>query len=818
MRTILLTLFLSFLYGLVSAQIQGKVTDNDGTPLPYVNIFIKNSSVGTTSNFDGNYALKVNEGSHTIVYQYIGFKTVEKNINLGSDVILMNVQMENASYEMPQITISADAEDPAYAIIRNAQAKRKEYLDQSSEYVCDAYVRGFNKIYNAPEKIMGIEVGDMDGALDSTRQGVVYLSESVSKLYVSGSKSKEVMFSSKVSGDDQGYSFNSAQEMEFVFYNNTLELNRKLISPIASMAMSYYKYKLIGASLDENGQLVNKILVEPKNDFGPCFRGYIYINEDLWNINSVELYATKEAIQLPFIDSLSFKQIYIPVEKDRWMMLSNVIQFEMKAFGFEVGGNFACVYSNYELDSVDPEVFNREVYVVESEANTRTETYWDSIRPIPLSMEEELDYIEKDSIRIVRESPEYLDSVDREQNKFKAGDIIGGYSHRNSQKKSSWSIGSPLFNTQVNTIQGWHSSITLNYNKSYNESETRRLNVRLEGNYSFATSRFRPQASISYRANRHNNLRFSLTGGQRVSQFNKNDPITDGLNSIMTLFFRRNYLKAYDNNFIRADFSRDLGAVFAVRSSIEYEDRSPLTNNYDGSIFYKDSRNFTPNIAIENHQAFIFRLSLRIKPGERIVRYPDRTFKVGSSWPTLWLHYKRAIKNVAGSDTDFELLHASINKNYSLGTKGDLNIYIHGGTFLNSPDFFVDNVHFLGNQTHIAYTGTYNYSFLMLPYYDFSTNDDFLQWHIQHSFDGYILGKIPLIRRLNWHLVGGYKQLLKTGDDYLEWHIGLDNIGYKLFRLFRVDAVWAKRLLDIEQPTVDEGFNFGVVVGLKVKI
>ena len=144
------------------------------------------------------------------------------------------------------------------------------------------------------------------------------------------------MFSSKVSGDDQGYSFNSAQEMEFVFYNNTLELNRKLISPIASMAMSYYKYKLIGASLDENGQLVNKILVEPKNDFGPCFRGYIYINEDLWNINSVELYATKEAIQLPFIDSLSFKQIYIPVEKDRWMMLSNVIQFEMKPLGLKL--------------------------------------------------------------------------------------------------------------------------------------------------------------------------------------------------------------------------------------------------------------------------------------------------------------------------------------------------------------------------------------------------------------------------------------------------------------------------------------------------
>lgn len=801
------------------SQIEGKIINEEGESLPYVNVYVKNSSIGTTSNFDGHYSLKLDEGHYTIVYQYVGYQTQEKLVNLDEDQsTVMNISLSPASYEMPEITISAEAEDPAYAIIRKAQARRKYYKDLHSEFECDGYVRGFNKVYNAPEKIMGMDIGDMDGNLDSTRQGVIYLSESVSKLYVSGSKSKEVMHSSKVSGNDQGYSFNSAQEMSFSFYDNDLELNRRLVSPIASNAMSMYNYTLLGAHYDKNGQLVNKIKVEPKNKFTPCFHGFIYINEDLWNINSLELYTTKEATQIPFIDTLSFKQIYIPLEEDQWMMMSNVIQFRMKAFGFDIGGNFACVYSNYVLGNVDPEVFNREVYVVQSEANEKTEMYWDSIRPIPLTIEEKLDYKKKDSIRIAREQPEYLDSIDSENNKFKPISIFTSYAHQNSRKQRNWSISSPAINLQLNTIQGWNTGVNIEFNKSYNKLKTRRLNVKLRTEFGFSDKQLRPSLELDYLANRLNNLRIEGGFGRNLKQFNGLDPITERFNTILTLFARRNYLKAYDNYFANVGASSDLGAVFRWRISLSYQDRRSQENQYDGSLFYKDSRAFTPNLTlIEDHKALVLRAGLRIKLGEQIVRYPDRIYKTGSDWPTLWINYKRGFSNVLGADSGFELLYASIFKTYNLGNKGEFDLYFNGGKFLDKPEYFVDNMHFLGNQTHVAYINDYKYSFLMMPYYDYSTNDDFLQWHLQHSFDGYLLGKIPLIRRLNWHLTGGYKQLLRKGDDYIEWHVGFDNIGYKLFRLFRVDAVWAKRLLEIDNQTNDD-FKFGVVVGLKFKI
>jgi len=92
-------------------------------------------------------------------------------------------------------------ENPANKIIRNAIAKRKENLDKLRTYKANFYSRGMMKITNAPKKILGQEVGDLGGALDSTRSGIVYLSETISKLeYQAPKRLKETITASKVSG------------------------------------------------------------------------------------------------------------------------------------------------------------------------------------------------------------------------------------------------------------------------------------------------------------------------------------------------------------------------------------------------------------------------------------------------------------------------------------------------------------------------------------------------------------------------------------------------------------------------------------------
>ena len=75
-------------------------------------------------------------------------------------------------------------ENPAHAIIRAVQQERKKHLEESKVYAADFYSKGIFGLEDVPERFMGQEVGDLDGVLDSTRSGILYLSETKSKILV----------------------------------------------------------------------------------------------------------------------------------------------------------------------------------------------------------------------------------------------------------------------------------------------------------------------------------------------------------------------------------------------------------------------------------------------------------------------------------------------------------------------------------------------------------------------------------------------------------------------------------------------------------
>ena len=77
MKKSLLLLLLLFCIKL-SAQVVGTVTSKENQPLAVVNIFVENTRKGTTTNNDGYYQLDIkNTGNYTIVFQYLGFKTLK---------------------------------------------------------------------------------------------------------------------------------------------------------------------------------------------------------------------------------------------------------------------------------------------------------------------------------------------------------------------------------------------------------------------------------------------------------------------------------------------------------------------------------------------------------------------------------------------------------------------------------------------------------------------------------------------------------------------------------------------------------------------
>lgn len=815
---LLLTSFFSF------SQIKGKITDTYGNPIPYVSVLVEDTYTGTSSNENGDYHLEVKQAkNYVLVFRSLSFKTKKISVTIDSFPFVQNVILEDESYFVDEILIST-AENPAIEIIRNAIKNKKINSDKSDKYTADFYSKGIFRVKDLPEKILGqkLDLDGMDAGLDSTRSGILYLSETISKITVQKpDKIKEHILASKISGNDSGYSFNTAEGTYYDFYDNYVDFGVNMISPIADNAFSYYDYRLESAFYDENGNLINKIKVIAKRDKDPVFEGFIYIVEENYAIYGVELDIKGYRMNQPFLENLTLTQNFgYNKQNDKWTKNVQTFDFEAGAFGIKFNGKFTHVFSNYEfVDAFEKKTFTKEIVSFDKEANKKDNLYWNDFRPIPLTDEEVTDYIKKDSIQTLRKSKVYLDSLDRANNKFGITDILLGYTYKNSYKK--WSISydgiSDIMSTSFNTVQGWNFNSGLRYFRD-NEEKGTYTSIGTRFNYGLSDDRLRVNGWFNHRFNRYNDATIAVSGGSRVSQFNDNNPISPFINSVSTLFFKDNYMKLYNEEFARLAYGQEVINGLYMSGSLEYSNRKALFNTTDYVLLKKDkdylSNNpLVPNddsiAAFDKHHIYKANIGMRIRFGQEYISRPDAKWNFpNNNFPSLFINYQKGF-SASESDLNYDLLMARISHNKTFGNKGTLGANIKAGKFFNAEDIsFIDYKHFNGNQTHIGTSSWYLNQFHLLPYYSHSTNDSYLEMHFEHHLDGYLTNRIPLFNKLQWNLIVGYHNIaIPEIKPYNEFSVGLDNIGFGKFRLLRFDYVRAYH-----------GSSFatdGIMVGLK---
>lgn len=684
-------------------------------------------------------------------------------------------------------------------------ASRKENSEKTARFNADFYSRGIFKIKNTPKKFMGVEIGDMDGTLDSTGAGILYLSETVSKLsFEKPNNLKERIIASKVSGNDKGFSFNTARSTAYDFYSNTVPFSIPMISPIADNAFNYYKYKLEGTFQDESNQMINKIKVIAKRDKEPVFDGYIYIVEDSWAIYAVDLDTKGYRMEQEFMDDLKLVQNYsYNTNTNIWAKNTQSLEFSAGIFGIKFNGKFSYVFSNYEFpDAFAKKTFTNEIVSFEENANKKDSIFWNQFRPIPLTTEESRDYIKKDSIYTVRNSKTYLDSIDKKHNRFKILDPIMGYSYQNSQKGYRFNYDglSNIGSLGFNTVQGWNLSSGLSFTKSDREDRSKFTTISTTFNYGEAEDRLRATGSFYHRFNRQNYAWLNVNGGVKVNQFNSEAPISPLINTVATLFFKDNYMKLYNKEFAGISYGQDVANGINLSGRVEYSQRKPLVNNSDHVIIKENSDMFTSNNPLDpfndapgftQHHLTKASLFARINFKNKYITRPDGKINLPSrEYPTLFVAYENAF---AGTSKDYEYQLASARLFYDLtiGNKGEIAMNIKAGKFFNADNIsFIDYKHFNGNQTHIGTGDRYLNVFNLLPYYTASTNDSYLEGHFEYDDTGFIMNKIPLLNLLKSNLKVGFHNLaIPDRSPYSEFTIGLDKLGFGKFRLLRVDYV-----------------------------
>ena len=473
----------------------------------------------------------------------MGYKTLKNNITVNEFPYKINVVLEDENINLNEVIISS-GENPANRIIKKAISKRLVYLEKLNKYTADFYSKGYIKIENAPEKFMGQELGDLGGSLDSTRSGYIYLSETISKIKYIKPEMYETVIASKVSGDSNGISFNSAMDVDFNLYNNTVNINNEIISPISDYAFNYYKYKLEGEFYDTHGNLINKIKLIPKRENDRVFSGSIYIVEESWAIYGVDIQISGAQAQILPAENIRIRQnLSFEPESKFWLLKNQSIDFGYGIFGFKGSGSFIANYSNYDLKAkISSNKNKNQILTFDKNANNKENRFWENERPIPLTEDELKDYIKKDSIETKRSSKVYLDSVDLKNNKFKLVDLILGYNYNNSYEKNNFSITGPLMGLSFNTVQGYNFSLKSNYTKLYNDYK-KFISINGLLNYSDESERIRGSLFGKYKFNAVNNTEVSIDLGVKTEQFNSKQPITRFQNLITSLLFERNYMK-----------------------------------------------------------------------------------------------------------------------------------------------------------------------------------------------------------------------------------------------------------------------------------
>ena len=803
---------------IVQSQITGIVKDTSGQPLPYVNIFIENTYKGTTSNEDGYFELNISKtGNHTVVFQFLGYKTLQKKLEISQFPHAIDVVLEEENINLNEVVIDAK-ENPANQIIKAAIAKRQLHLEKLNAYTADFYSKGIIRIVDAPENFMGQDVGDFGGALYSTRTGILYLSETMSKIKYLKPELFESVTASKVSGNSTGISFNSAMDVDFNLYNNTVNINNDIISPIADYAFNYYKYKLEGEFYDDEGHLIHKINIIPKRENDRVFSGSIYIVEDTWALYGIDIQVKGSQIQVLAADTIRIRQnLTYDKSEDQWLVRAQTIDFDYSFLGFKGDGSFVANYTNYILDPESTDRNNKnEILVFEKDANKKEVEFWNNKRPVPLTTEELKDYIRRDSLETLRSSKTYLDSIDTENNKFKIINLLTGYSFKNSFKKRSFRISGPLEGVHFNTVQGYNVSLDANFTKRYNNYKNF---VSIDGdlNYSVETKRLRGTLGGRYKFNAINNATAWANFGAKTQQFNRSNPISNLHNDISSLFFENNFMKIYDKQFAEIGYAQELFNGLRFSSQIAYENRKVLFNTSDEVINPQDNIEYTSNNPLApndfgsapftNHDLILLDLGIGIRFGEKYMSYPDLKFNISNSdYPQLYFNYSKGF-SASVSDYNFDHFNVRLRQNINLKTTGILKYNLSTGTFFENKDLaFTDYKHFNGNLTHVNTKGNYLSSFKNMGYYDFSTSNNYFEYHLEHDFKGYILGKIPWVNTLNLNLVIGAHGIgIKNESPYKEFNIGLGNIGWKKYRFLRVDYVRS-----YVNGAIDDALMFGL--------
>lgn len=813
-------------------QLRGRVMDVDTKEaLSFVTIAVIGGQQSTYTDDEGNFNLVVPSVTSKIRISYVGYENQEFLYNQIKSPMQVMLKSENLIEEVvirkPKLKYS-NKDNPAVELIRQVVAHRDSNRMKGQDYVeYEQYEKISLGLSNLSAKFKNKKAFKNYQFLfqqdDSAKTADMYIlpafiEEKVSKVYYrhDPSKSKQYILAEQkaefdpkfVDNDGLTMYFNNLYENIDIYDSNIPLLTNRFLSPIANSAPTFYRY-YITDTIKTAGPWLVELSFFPRNKTDFLFTGKLYITLDgQYAVQSAQMTVSKD-INLNFVRNLNIELAFDRDNQNKYFLNKSSlgIDFALSKKGQGIRGSRIVHYKDYINGKVRPDSIYAGEPIAKAPAAMKskdTESYWASLRHEPLSQAEQIIYHNIDTLQSIPSFRRIMDISSL---------LISGYKQ-----------AGPVEVGPVNTFYSYNpvEGFRLRVGGRTTETFSKKFYAEAYGAYGFLDQKWKYFLSGTYALNSKSVYKFPQhyirASVQRDTKIpGQNLDFVQEDNILLSIKRGENESYLY-NDIYRLEYKAEFENHLTVSGGLSKWKQQPA-----GILRYQTTQEDGSTRFIRELNTTEASVGLRYAPNEEFYQGKLYRTPIFNKYPIFTLNYTAGIKGFMEGEYNYHNFNAGIFKRFYLSQLGIADVNVEGTYILGDQiPFPLLTIH-RANQSYAYQLQSYN----LMNFMEF-VSDHHVALNVQYYMNGFILNKIPSLKRLQLREVFSFKAIYgglreennptynpqlfawQTNSNketssfgfgtepYMEASVGLANI----FKFLRVDVV--KRLNYLDQPNVSE--------------
>ncbi len=825
--------------------VKGRVFDaKSKQPLPFVDVTFKGTYVGASTDLDGQYKIKTKNPSDTLMATFVGYKTSYKLI-AQEDRNRVDFYLEEEGIMGEEVTIIGKKakykkkNNPAVELIQKVIAnKDKNRIESQDYYNYEQHEKIEIDLNNITQDFVNDKrfknFSFLWNYLDTSEvNGRTYLPLFMREILSTHHYQKEPKIEKERRNAVKMTKFDESIDLHTVtgaidllydpvdIYENSISiLDNDFLSPLAPWGVNYYRYYIIDTTYVNNQSAIHMAFI-PRNKTFIGFTGDLYIsNDDKYNVLKTVLGVTKD-IALNFVRDIKVVQEFR--EQDGIYIKNRdeiTLDIAITDGGLGMYGKRNSVLENFTFEPPDdPNLLTGLGSLIEAEdAYEKPESYWSDNRLSQLTEKEQGIYEMIDTLVTI---PTYKRLV------LTTKIIATGYI-----PAGHIDIGDLGAFFSNNDVEGWR----FRFGGETSHSHSSKYQLEAYAAYGLRDKKFKYHGAFTYsltddwRKNPKNLLTASYTHdvifpGLQLEFIEADNFLTSiRRGEANQMLFMDKYSLTYFND---TDFG-------FYKLGIENTARRP----YGSMKFLATRDGMTRNIS--DVHTMELNVAVEYSPNATFLQGRKNRVPVIDNVPRFQMSYTGAFKGILGSEHAYHKLALIAKKRIPLSIVGRSLAEMEVGKVFAGDDLPYILLYIpRANQSYSFQRNSFN----TMNFLEFAT-DQYVRFAWQHFFDGYLINRIPLIRKLNlkeiltakivWgsltnrlnpsnpgneHLIQfnenengqAFTYPLEGNRPYIEYGFGI----YNILRFLRFDLV--KRANYLDHPNVEK--LWGVKgLGLRVKM